>query len=139
MSIYICGPENASYMPTELKKYLKDLINKNQRFIIGDNSGTDRLVQLFLRDECHYDNVAVYTSGKAMDNFFGNVRWDIVCLNYDKNLYDDIKVFNMLKDITMLKDCDSVIMIHQYGSDRVDKNMERIRKLNKEVKIFFNY
>lgn len=137
MNIYICGPEDAIFISTELKIYLRNLINQNVRFIIGDNKGTDYLVQLFLRDECHYDNVAIYTSGKAMNNFAGNVRWEKIYLNYDKKLYN-VYTFESLKDIDMLRDCDSIIMIHQYGSNRVSKNMERIRKLNKEVKIFFN-
>jgi hypothetical protein len=69
-TIFIGGSRNISYLPTDVKTRLSNIIGKNHQVIIGDANGADKAVQKHFSD-ASYANVAVFCSGDTPRNNLG--------------------------------------------------------------------
>ena len=135
-TIFLGGSKTVNELSGEVRDKLVDFMNLGYKFVVGDCTGADRLMQNFLAGN-NYKNVVVYCSGTRARVNVGS--WEEKYCNVDardKN-YD----FYKRKDEIMSHDADEGFMILNGATRGTMANVERLVSQNKKcyVAIFERY
>ena len=121
MRIFLFGSRAINFIPDEAKEIIKSLVIGNE-FLIGDCYGCDIAWQSLIREL--KGNFKVYHIGKQPRNSLTSNTISVA-----GNRYSD-------KDDQMITDCDKAICIIRENSPGSRKNIDILKQLGKDVKIF---
>lgn len=120
-------------LPRPIRKELKRHIKERDSIVVGDAPGIDRQVQDYLKKK-HYENVTVYGPGKAV-RYSADKRWETKPI--DSKYPEGSKQWLAKKDKAMTKaSTEGLAIVLDEGSRATRKNVERLIKQNKDVKIY---
>jgi hypothetical protein len=132
MKVFISGSRSIKLLCEEVRQALLAEIKADTTIIVGDADGVDTLVQEFFHEH-NYKNLVVYASnGEARNNVGG---WSVVNVAVGSSVYP--KAFFAQKDVAMASDADCGIVIWDGASKGSLANIQRLRKQNKPVQIYY--
>lgn len=130
-TVFIGGSRNVSRLPTDARKRLDTMIEKDLRVIVGDANGADKAVQKHFLD-ARYENVTVFCSGASCRN---NLRpWEEQRVTVGKGVkgFD----FYAAKDREMANTADYGFMIWDGKSPGTVLNVLRLIRRGKLAVLF---
>ena len=130
MKVFLSGSKTVKSLPEKLTALLDDYCQQNCEFLIGDCAGADILMQKYLHEK-GYTNVTVYVSGER-------IRHKIAAFS-DKHISvaGSVKgfAFYRQKDIAMVNDCDTAIMLWDGKTRGTCCNIIDMQRLNKQYTV----
>jgi hypothetical protein len=109
-------------LPSEIQQILDTAIQHEMIFIVAEAHGSCRLYQDYLAEK-KYNNVII-----------GHAR----SIRYNAGNWPDYKYGDNLKEreINMIRDCVSAVVIWQDNSGVIAENLENLKKLSKPTYLF---
>lgn len=112
----------AKKLPLEIQEKIDRAIQNNMTIIVAEAHGSCRLYQDYLAKK-QYENVIV-----------GHAR----SIRYNAGNWKDVKYGDNLKEreLNMIRDCDSAIVIWQDNSGVIAENLENLKNLEKPTYLY---
>lgn len=131
MKYFVSGSKSISTLPESTIEVIDFFISLEAEFLVGDCYGVDAAVQKYLESK-GYRNVIVYCSGETPRINFVTGAKVRSCAEAAKGLTGS--AFHYVKDIQMVQDCDTALMIWDGKSKGTAENIRRIKEMGKPYK-----
>ena len=122
-------------LPKQIKKQIKEIMDKNKTILVGDAPGIDRQVQDFI-NSMGYKNVEVYGPGTEV-RYTANKKWKtnpIDAPEFEQYSPEWLRA----KDIAMTDRATEglAVVLDENGAKATRNNIDRLKGQNKKVKVF---
>ncbi|SEL40314.1 adenine-specific DNA-methyltransferase [Ruminococcus sp. YRD2003] len=129
MTVFVGGSKTISGLNAETISALNAICKAEDKIVIGDCFGADKLVQEYLAKR-QYANVEIYISGENTRNNLGGFPEKHIPAEGMSGFQ-----FYRRKDIAMAKDADIGLMLWDGKTRGTFCNIEDMRTMGKEVRV----
>lgn len=129
--VFIGGSRRLTRLPDDVISQLDRIIESRLPILIGDASGADKAVQIYLCER-NYPNVTVFHSGKKWRNNVGNWSTEQVEPPTKKRDYN----YYAAKDKRMADEADCGLAIWDGKSKGTLHQIQRLRSQDKKVLVY---
>lgn len=129
MIVFVGGSKTISRLNAETISALDAICKAEDKIVIGDCFGADKLVQEYLVER-QYANVEVYVSGENTRNNLGSFPEKHIPAEGMSGFQ-----FYRQKDIAMAKDADKGLMLWDGKTRGTLSNIQDMRAMGKEVRV----